>query len=340
MWQCLTLPCNPIAPSMWRDAGKRNRRFDLVHATAFPYAWPIACGLRLARRQGIPFFLTPFLHLGDLADPDNRVRRTYTSKPMLSLINAADRVFVQTELEHNALLECGVLGPKLVRLGMGVDARECTGGHRERVRQHWGSQPSEVVIGHLANNSEEKGTVDLLKAVAILCARDCAVRVVLAGPEMGNFRRFWRNHRADAPVLRLGVLDDKEKRDFFAGIDVFALPSRSDSFGLVLLEAWANKVPNVAYAAGGVAEVIQHEGDGLLVPCGNIEALVAALDRLVRDAGLRRRLGENGHRRTATEFSWAPKLDRVREVYESVTGKRDSSSPSSDRLRTTCSSPP
>ena len=223
---------------------------------------------------------------------------------------------------------------------MGVDERECTGGHRERVRQEWGAQPGEVVIGHLANNSEEKGTVDLLKAAAILCAGGRSVRVVLAGPEMVNFRTFWRDHRASGPVVRLGVLDDDQKRDFFAGIDVFALPSRSDSFGLVLLEAWANKVPNVAYAAGGVAEVIHHEGDGLLVRCGNIEALASALDRLVHDGGLRRLLGENGHARTGAEFAWGPKLDCVREVYESLTGKRDSSSPSSDRLRPTCSSPP
>ena len=58
-------------------------------------------------------------------------------------------------------------------------------------------------------------------------------------------------------MRRLGPLTDAEKRDFFAGIDLFALPSRSDSFGLVLLEAWANGVANVAYRAGGVADVIQ-----------------------------------------------------------------------------------
>ena len=41
----------------------------MVHATAFPYAWPIACGLRLARQLRVPFCVTPFLHLGDPNDP-------------------------------------------------------------------------------------------------------------------------------------------------------------------------------------------------------------------------------------------------------------------------------
>jgi glycosyltransferase involved in cell wall biosynthesis len=129
-------------------------------------------------------------------------------------------------------------------------------------------------------------------------------------------------------VIRLGVLSEEQKRDFFAGLDVFALPSRSDSFGLVLLEAWANRLPNVAYAAGGVAEVVRRESDGLLVSCGDIEALAASLDRLISDSELRRVLGENGKRRTVEEFSWGPKLGRVRDIYESVTGKRSPSSPS------------
>jgi glycosyltransferase involved in cell wall biosynthesis len=327
-WQCMTLPCNPIAPAMWRDAGKLEPRYDLVHATAFPYAWPIACGLRLARTQGVPFLLTPFLHLGDPNDPKDRVRRAYTSPSMLRLVRTAECVFVQTELERAALLARGAPARKLTLLGMGVNPKECTGGNRDRIRNDWGIRPGEVAIGHLANNSEEKGTVDLLQAATRLWSRGRPVRIVLAGPEMENFRKFWQGYRPGGPVIRLGVLSDDQKRDFFAGLDVFALPSRSDSFGLVLLEAWANRVPNIAYAAGGVAEVIRHESDGLLVPCGDIEGLAASLDRLVTDSGLRRILGENGKKRTVEEFSWGPKLGRVRDVYESVTGKRCPSSPS------------
>ena len=60
-WQAATLPCNPICPAMWRDAGRYDGPLDAVHATAFPYAFPILCGLRLARKRNVPFFLTPFL---------------------------------------------------------------------------------------------------------------------------------------------------------------------------------------------------------------------------------------------------------------------------------------
>src|SRR5205085_9146873 len=147
------------------------------------------------------------------------------------------------------------------------------------------------VVGHLANNSVEKGTPDLLRAAAALWARGVGFTVVLAGPEMPNFRRFLAGYGPAARVRRLGVLSEAEKRDFFAGIDLFALPSRSDSFGLVLLEAWANGAPCVAYRAGGLAHVVRHEQDGLLVRCGDVPALARALARLAADGGLRRRVG-------------------------------------------------
>ena len=322
-WQWLTLPCNPIAIGMWRDTGREDRRFDLVHAAVFPYAFPIACGLRLARRLHVPFLLTPFLHLGDANNPRDRVRRAYTQPALMSLVRTADRVFVQTPGELSALVSRGVPEERLVLVGMGTKPDECGGGDRERARHEWGASPTDVVVGHLANNSREKGTIDLLLAASQLWNRGIPFRLVLAGPEMPNFQRFWRRYQAPGPVLRLGVLDDCAKRDFFAGIDVFALPSRADSFGLVLLEAWANGVPNLAYRAGGIADVIRHENDGLLVPCGDVERLAQELARLVQDADLRRRLGGCGRERLGKEFRWEDKLHRVRQLYLEVTGDRE-----------------
>ncbi len=317
-WQALTLPCNPISFRMWADAGRGAERFDVVHATAFPYAFPIACARRLARRLGVPFVLTPFLHLGDPEDPQDRTRRQYTQPALMELARSADCVFVQTEGERLALIERGVRPERLVLQGMGVDWDSCTGGDQERVRTAWGAGSNDVVIGHLANQSREKGSVDLLTAAERAWQRGGRFHLMLAGPEMPNFRRFWIGYGQADRVRRLGVLDEKQKRDFFAGIDAFALPSRSDSFGIVLLEAWANGAPNIGYRAGGVAWVIRHELDGLLVKCGDVDGLASALLRLSGDGELRRRLGEAGRERTKKEFGWEDKLRLVRRVYQEV----------------------
>jgi glycosyltransferase involved in cell wall biosynthesis len=321
-WQRLTLSCNPIAWAMWRDAGRPAASFDVVHASAFPYGWPLACGLRTARQLSVPFLLTPFLHAGDPEDPRDRTRRAYTSPALLSLAHAAERIFVQTDGEKDVFTQCGIPETKLILQGMGVDLSSCTGGAREKVRPEWGVQPDEVVIGHLANLSVEKGSVDLLWAAQRAWRQGSRFHLVLAGPEMPNFRRFWDHYPDAGRVRRLGVLTDQQKRDFFAGIDVFALPSRSDSFGLVLLEAWANRAANVGYRAGGIAGVIRHEQDGLLVRCGDVQGLAEALTRLALDAELRQRLGSGGCARLPIEFCWEDKLQLVGRVYEEVTKQK------------------
>jgi glycosyltransferase involved in cell wall biosynthesis len=318
LWQCLTLPCNPISPSMWRAARRTPDTFDIVHATAFPYAWPIVCGLRLARRLRVPFCLTPFLHLGDPDDPHDPVRRAYTTPALLYLVRAADVVFVQTQRERDELCRRGISAEKLVLQGLGVAPEECAGGNRQATRRQWQVGDGEFVVGHLANQSREKGTIDLLLAAARLWQQGVPIRIVLAGPEMPNFQHFWKTfsaQHANSPVVRLGRLEDRQKKDFFAGLDAFALPSRTDSFGLVLLEAWANALPNVAYRAGGPAELIRHRSDGLLVPCGEIEQLGGALDYLAKSPAYRSRLGCAGRERTRREFQWGDKLDLVRQIY-------------------------
>ncbi len=313
-WQCLTTPCNPICPAMWRDASRYAGPLDAVHATAFPYSFPIACGLRLARRRGVPFLLTPFLHLGDPTDPHDRTRAQYTKPHLRWLLKQADRVFVQTRAERDAAVSLGVEAGRVVLQGLGVEASECAGGDRARARAASGIAGEEVVIGHLANNSFEKGTVDLLRAAERAWAAGHHFRVVLAGPEMPNFRAFFETFARKDRVTRLGVLSDSQKRDFFAGIDGFALPSRCDSFGLVLLEAWANAKPSLVYRAGGPAELVRHEVDGLQAACGDVPELAAQLGRMVTDEALRRRLGDTGLSRVATEFQWRDKLELVRET--------------------------
>jgi glycosyltransferase involved in cell wall biosynthesis len=321
-WQCMTLPSNPICWAMWRDAGALAQPFDVVHASAFPYAWPIICARRLARRLAIPFFLTPFLHLGDLNNRHDPTRRAYTSPALCSLLRSADQVFVQTESERETVLGLSVPPRKVVLQGLGVEPAECTGGDRLAARRRWGAGDAEIVIGHLANNSQEKGSVDLLKAAERLWRAGCCFRLVLAGSEMPNFQRFWRDYPFQQRVIRLGPLTVEAKRDFFAGIDVFALPSRSDSFGLVLLEAWANGLPNVAYRAGGIADLIRSEQDGLLIRCGDISGLAAALAWMIQDSTLRQQCGQEGKRKIE-RMRWEDKLQIVRRSYKACRVSRE-----------------
>ena len=173
----LTMPCNPIAPA--HVARRRPRRRAVRRGPRDGLPLRLADRLRPAAgaaAAACPFVLTPFLHLGDPDDPRDRSRRPTRRRPAVTWSCAADRVFVQTEVERDALLERGIPAEKLVLQGMGVDAG---GMHRRRPRtaprRRGASAPDEVVVGHLANNSVEKGTVDLLRAAERRVATAAAV---------------------------------------------------------------------------------------------------------------------------------------------------------------------
>lgn len=304
-WQALTVPWNPIVPGMWRI----REQADIVHATAFPYSWPLACARRLARLLGVPFLLTPFVHTGNADDPRDPTRRAYTSPALIDIARSADCIFVQTEGERRALLACAIPEDRLVMQGLGVDLPGCTGGDRAKARAAW-EITDEVAVGHLANNSRAKGTIDLIESARLLWSEGRRVVLILAGPRMPDFNAYLSKLPKGLPLRILGKLDEEQKRDFFAGLDLFALPSRSDSFGLVIPEAWANGVPCVVYRAGGLPWVVRDGIDGVVVPCGDLASLARAL---TTDAETRKRMGEAGRGRMG-EFDWGRSLGVVEEV--------------------------
>ncbi len=159
-----------------------------------------------------------------------------------------------------------------------------------------------------------KGTDDTIRASAAL---GCPLLVAGGGPERDALESLARTLGADTRFL--GIVTGAAKRDLFAAADAFVLASRVLSSGrtegtpTTLLEAMAAGLPIVATDVGGVAGVVTHERNGLLVPAGDLPALTAAIARLRDDAALRRSL-TRAARNTAALYTWsalAPHLDAL-----------------------------
>jgi glycosyltransferase involved in cell wall biosynthesis len=165
------------------------------------------------------------------------------------------------------------------------------------------------VIGHLATLDPNKGTTDLVLATARLNrARPPGepVHLALAGTSSPAFESFLTGLPGGVPpwLSVLGPLSDAERPDFFAGIDLFAMPSRTDSFGIDFHEAWANGLPVVAANAGGVPEVVRDGETGILVPFGDLERLAGALGMLVADRGRAEAMGAAGRALVERRYTW------------------------------------
>ena len=123
----------------------------------------------------------------------------------------------------------------------------------------------------------------------------------------------------------LGPMPSHGRADFYAGLDLFAMPSRTDSFGIVFLEAWANGVPVVAAAAGGVPEVVRHGITGLLVPFGDLDRLTGALIALLSEPAQARAMGQAGRSLVERGYTWddrfATLLKRTNELVAERRGQ-------------------
>lgn len=92
---------------------------------------------------------------------------------------------------------------------------------------------------------------------------------------------------------------------------MFLLPSATESFGLVALEAMACGVPVVGSRVGGLPEVVRHGRNGLLYPVGDVDAMAGGVCRLLRDRPRRKQYGKNGFARATTFFQ----KDRIVQEY-------------------------
>jgi glycosyltransferase involved in cell wall biosynthesis len=271
--------------------------------------------------------LTPFLHLATADDPH---RRHYTQPHQIRLLREADGVIVQTRLEAEAVADWGIPHTKILTLGMGVEHDEVTGGDPRAIRARLKIPASRPVIGHLATLDPNKGTTDLVLAVARLNLTRPSyepVQLVLAGPSSPEFERFLdRMPGGDPPpwLSLLGPLPLHERADFFAALNLFAMPSRTDSFGIVFLEAWANGLPVVAAAAGGVPEVVRHGSTGLLVPFGDIDRLTGALIALISEPTQARAMGEAGRALVERGYTWDDRFATLLTRTEELIAERPS----------------
>jgi glycosyltransferase involved in cell wall biosynthesis len=113
-----------------------------------------------------------------------------------------------------------------------------------------------------------------------------------------------------------GFVAHEEMAARYDACAVVACPSFREGFGMVCAEAMAHARPVVACPVGGLKDMVVDGETGIFVPPGDVEALRAALERLLADPGLRERMGEAGRRRILERFTWGPMLDRLLETYD------------------------
>lgn len=190
----------------------------------------------------------------------------------------------------------------------------------ERPYRAAGGADDPFVLGAAGRLVPVKGLDVLIEATAQLAAAFPRLRLEIAGsgPERSSLEAAVRDAGIEDRVAFLGWCDDLTP--VLARWDLFCLPSRAEGFGLAALEAMAEGVPVIASDVGGLAELIENERNGWLVPEGAAGALAATIGEALRDPARRHAVGEAGRQRVSTRFSASRMVDATLDVYAEVLG--------------------
>ena len=290
---------------------------DVLHAFNGSWESGLVAAHAHALATGTPLVVTPFAHLGER--DNDRVARNSTMSHQLRIMRSAARLLTLTAVEADGLARYRMSTERLGVIGSAADPPPAD----FRQSPYFAADHCEargtfgVYIGRL---SYDKGALHAADAIRNLRQRGRDVALLLIGsstPEFERYRRGLSPHDR-AAIRTLGVLSDRDKHAVLSRAKFLMLPSRSDSFGIVMLEAWSHGVPVIAARAGGIPGVVDDGATGLLVPFADIEGLIAAAERLISDEPFARRLGQQGYERLRSGYNWTTVVERVAGHYQQV----------------------
>jgi len=294
-------------------------RADLVHVHLGEDLAVLPVGLAAARLRLLPLVLTVHLSLRHtlvVTDLRSAILKTLGGRIERWGECSAEAVLAITPRLARQLVSEGLEEDRVHVIPPGVNPSLFAGPHDDPVPGI--GRPRVVFVGRLA---PQKGVRTLIAAARLLKTPGVWVLLVGDGPERSLLER---------EVIRLGVGDRVHLLGFvphehvpavLSSADLLVLPSLYEELGTVLLEAMWVGLPIVASRTGGIPDVITDRVHGLLVAPGDPEALARAIDRLLAEPNLARRMGEAARER-AKNYDWEALAERVLNVYRGVIARR------------------
>jgi glycosyltransferase involved in cell wall biosynthesis len=277
----------------------------LIHNHRIGREFLALASLRVARRRGIPFVLSPYHHPR---------WKGYRYSGWLEAYRAADAVLAITGAERDELERLGVTPERVHVIGGAVD--EPMPGTADRFLRSL-ARPEDPVVLFLGQLYRYKGVAELFDAAEMLQAQGVRFNLVYVGPHTRYSARLFEARKRPWLYV-LGMVGEQEKSDALAAATVVCLPSHQESFGRIYLEAWSAGKPVIGTRIPAVQEVVQDGVSGLLVAPGSIPELAAAIRRLLEDPELRRRLASAGRQALDRDYTWPKVIERVERAYDSA----------------------
>lgn len=285
---------------------KLRKQIEIVHAHTAEYPTIITA-----------FLFSLFSHKpyvvacmgSDIRIPSRKFLSRALQLPFLR--NAKSVVVVSKEIAVLLKQKYGIPKYKILVVGSSYDDRITQ--KFANVRRYPETEQTKRIIS-VANMRPEKDHMTLLKAFAILIKSMNNVQLYLVGNGLlkHQLEEYCIHHNLHS-VKFLGRLLHVDALENIANSDIFILTSVEEGMPTVILEALALGKPVIATAVGGIPEIVKDDVNGILIPPRSPEPIAKALDRLLSNSGLRRKLGRAAAE-SVKDYAW----DKTVEKYEGV----------------------
>jgi glycogen synthase len=245
-----------------------------------------------------------FRRSGGITTPENKMVdslewwATYES----SIVIVCSKSMLEDTLGHFKVPE-----DKMRVIPIGIDPAKFVNRNVDRntVKRKYGVSPEEKLILFVGRLTNQKGCDYLIRSLPYV-SRYFNAKLLIAGD--GYLKSELESIASGAGVrsrtIFAGYVGDDDLTDLFLSADLMAIPSIYEPFGVVALEAMAARLPVVASSVDGLAEIVKHEENGILVFPKDISSIAWGISRILSDPENTRRMVENATKAVETRFSW------------------------------------
>jgi glycosyltransferase involved in cell wall biosynthesis len=290
--------------------------FDVVH-THSVFLWPTTAAARAARAHRVPYVLAP---RGMLVADLIRRRRSLAKRAWIAAferrnVDAAAAIHATSKLEADDIERLGLSCQKVVIVGNGAYMPVPEVGAHKDLAPIGHQCPTILFLGRI---NWKKGLDRLIPAMVHLPD----AKLIVAGHDDEGYRAAMETLAGELGVTSrvsfVGPVYGRRKWTLLMTAGVLALPSYSENFGNVVLEAMAAGCPVVVTPEVGLASIARDSGAGLVTP-GDARLLANALRDVLSNPTAARAMGEAGRKTVAERFTWDVIAGEMERVYQEIT---------------------
>lgn len=303
------------SPQMKQALQRCARKFDFIHLHSV-FLWPTWMAARLAYRQGVPYIVSPRgMLVSDLIQRKSRwVKSIWISLIEKKTLSQSASVHVTTDAEGEEIKKLNLDIPSLFCVPNGLDIPSRDGSVDA---DYIDTLPKPYVL-FLGRVNWKKGLDRLIQSWKTIQS----VHLIVAGNDEENYQpkleELAEKEGVRERVHFIGSVEGNRKWALYKHAKLFVLPSYSENFGNVVLEAMIMGCPVVVTPEVGLASMVKEKGVGCVVD-GDPRRLAESINILLCDDNRRKKMGQKGIQVATQDYSWESIARQMEQVYINIT---------------------